>query len=324
MSDRKVYINRNFTSELNAKISIYDSALMFGDMVFEMTRSFNKVQFKLEEHIERLFLSAKNVSIDIQYTVEEIVSICNQLVEMNINAFEKDDEHRLMINLTRGPLSIYNSIDDLVDGPNLIISDFPLKWTVQSMAPLFSEGINVVITNQKIIPAYLLDPKIKSRSRLHYMQANIEVSKIKGKNNWALLTDTDGFIAEGTGSNFLIVKNNKIISPEPRNILRGISLDYVKFLSKKNNIPFIEKNIDRYDVLNADEAFMTGTPFCMLPVMSLDQNPIGDGKRGKIFDLLLKSWNEEVGLDVEQQIKNWNKNFKDNITITPYAFNKNK
>ena len=316
MSKRLVFFNNNYIDEKDAKISIYDSALMFGDMVFEMTRSFNQKQFLLKEHIERLFNSANYVDIEIPYTKNELFKICEEVVEKNKDAFNDDDEHRLMINITRGHLSIYQNALGEKSKTNVIVSDFPLRWTVQSMGPLFDHGINVVVTNQKIIPAQLLEPKVKSRSRLHYMMANLEVSRQKGKNNWALLTDPDGFVAEGTGSNFVIVKNNQIISPEPRNILRGISLDYVKTLSKKLKIDFIEKNFEPYDVQFADEAFMTGTPFCLLPVTSIHNKKIGNGKMGKVTKKILNKWNDEVGLNIQKQISSWYA--REEIGVSPY------
>ena len=304
MTKRLVYFNGKFVDESEAKISIYDSALMFGDMVFEMTRSFNKKQFLLDEHIDRLYSSAEY----------------EETVKRNTPSFDDTDEHRLMINVTRGTLSIYQESTNLNNGTNVIISDFPLRWTVQTMGPLYNEGINVVVTNQKIIPASLLEPKVKSRSRLHYMMANIEASRQKGSNNWALLTDPDGFIAEGTGSNFVIVKNGSIISPEPRNILRGISLDFIKKLSNKLDIPFIEKNFEPYDVMFADEAFMTGTPFCILPVTSIHNKNIGNGQMGKITKSLLSEWSKEVGVAIDEQIMSWyNESFEG---VTPYAIQK--
>ncbi len=320
MNKRKVNFNGSFIDESDAKISIYDSALMFGDMVFEMTRSFNQKQFLLEEHLDRLFASAQYIDISIPMTKEELSQACLATVNENIPAFEKDDEHRLMINVTRGNLSIYDEALNSKPGANVIISDFPLRWTVQSMGPLYQEGINAVVTNQKIIPAQLLEPKVKSRSRLHYMMANLEVSRQKGKNNWALLTDPDGFIAEGTGSNFLIIKNGELISPEPRNILRGISLNYVIELAKKLGIPFIEKNIEPYDVMFADEAFMTGTPFCLLPVTSIHNHQIGDGKMGSITKKILNKWSKEVGVKIDEQIISWYKNSFSGVT--PYAIQK--
>ena len=113
-----------------------------------------------------------------------------------------------MIDISRGLLGIYENVSGLKKGPNVIIADFPLKWTVSGMGKLFNKGINMVITSQRAIPASLMDPKIKNRSRLFYMMANIEASLFKGDNNWALMLDPDGFIAEGTGDNFLIVKDS--------------------------------------------------------------------------------------------------------------------
>ena len=132
--------------------------------------------------------------------------------------------------------------------------------------------------------------------------ANIEVSQIKGENNWALLIDPDGFITEGTGDNFFIVKNGEILTPEGRNILRGISRDYIFEIAKELKITIRETNIEPYDVYTADEAFMTGTPFCLLPTVSLNGIPIGNGKMGNITSKLLKKWSKNVGLDIEKQI----------------------
>ena len=320
MSERLVYFNGDYIKEKDAKISIYDSALMFGDMVFEMTRSFNKNQFLLSEHIERLFASAKYVSIPMPITKQELYNDCLEVVEKNIPAFKDDDEHRLMINVTRGNLSIYQKAMNSNSGTNIIISDFPLRWTVQSMGPLFESGINVVVPNQKIIPANLLEPKVKSRSRLHYMMANLEVSRQEGSNNWALLTDPDGFIAEGTGSNFLIVKDGKLIGPEPRNILRGISLDYVIQIANDLEIQFEQKNIEPYDVMFCDEAFMTGTPFCLLPVTSIHSEKIGTGKMGEITKKILNEWSKRVGVQIDKQISQW---YDHELSgVTPYSVNK--
>ena len=125
--------------------------------------------------------------------------------------------------------------------------------------------------------------------------------------NWALLQGVDGYITEGTGDNFFIIKDGIVISPEGRDILRGISRDYVmNVLCNELGMPIIEKNIDAYDVYNADEAFITGTPFCMLPVTSLNGLDIGDGKVGSQFSALIAQWSSNTGTDIIGQIKNWN------------------
>jgi branched-chain amino acid aminotransferase len=313
-------MNGEFIPETEAKVSIYDSSLMFGDMVFEMTRSFRGVQFKLMEHIDRLFDGIKILRIPFSQTKEEVYDACMQTIEMNSSFFAEDDEHRLMIDVSRGLLGIYEGIEGLRKGSNLIIADFPLRWTVASMGSLFSTGINAVVTSQRAIPAHLMDPKIKNRSRLFYLMANIEASQFAGDNNWALLLDTEGYISEGTGDNFFIVKNKEIITPEGRNILRGISRQYIiDEIAPKLGMKVIEKNIEPFDVYTADEAFMTGTPFCMLPVTSLNSVKIGTGTVGTIFESLLREWSKSVGVDIKKQIVSWAQR-SDSNSPTPYQF----
>tara|TARA_Y100000310_G_C20703955_1_gene832901 strand:+ start:8212 stop:9195 length:984 start_codon:yes stop_codon:yes gene_type:complete len=319
---RVVYHNGKYVPENEAKISIFDSALMFGDMVFEMTRSFNKKQFKLKEHIDRLFASIEHVKIPINISKEEMEEICYKTIEKNEAVFAESDEHRLMINVSRGPLSIYSEIFDNKLEPTIMVADFPLKWTVQGMGKLFDTGINAIIPKQRVIPEELLDPKVKNRSRLHYMMANIQTSEFSGENNWPLLLDPDDFIAEGSGDNFFVVKDNELYTPEPRNILVGISRNYILELAEKLGIEFHETNLQVKDVEDADEAFMTATPFCMLPVTSIHSNDIGDGKRGPVFDKLLDKWSASVGVDIEKQIKNFNKELENNDVSgpSPYQF----
>ena len=321
-NQRVVYFNGEFIPESEAKVSIYDSSLMFGDMVFEMTRSFNKDHFKLKDHIDRLFLGLKILRINLKISKDELMKICLQTAKANDHLFNKNDEHRLMIDVSRGILGIYEDVTGLQKGPNIIVADFPLRWTVKGMGELFDKGINMVITSQRVIPSHLRDPKIKNRSRLFYLNANIEASLFKGENNWALMLDPDGYIAEGSGDNFFIVKNNTVISPEGRNMLRGISRDYVmNELCKELNIKVVEKNIEPYDVYDADEAFITGTPFCMLPVTSLNSVKIGNGKVGKVFSKILSQWSKNQKVDIKKQIITWDQeNKKKSSKLSPYKF----
>jgi len=149
--------------------------------------------------------------------------------------------------------------------------------------------------------------------------ANIEVSMMKGKDNWALLLDTDGFVAEGTGSNFFMIKDNVIFTPEHRNILRGISMyTVINDLAPSLGLKVIEKNIEPFDVYEADEVFLTSTPFCILPAVTLNGLKIGNGKPGKVTTKLVKAWSELVNVDIVKQIKSWDK--KKKTGITPYKF----
>jgi len=307
---RLVWWNGEYIKEKDAKLSIFDSALMWGDCCFEMTRSFNKKQFKLKEHMMRLYNSIKYFQIPIEIDIDDLYYKVIETIEKNEEVFNDDDEHRVLINVTRGLLPLYQDKIDITKGTNIIISVFPLCWAVKGMGKYFDKGINVVIPSQRAIPASLLEPKVKNRSRAHYMMANLEVSKYEGDNNWPLLLDPDGFIAEGTGYNFFIVKGDKVISPEPRNILRGISREYIKELLYSKyfvgtKMKFVEKNIEVYDVIIADEAFVTATPFCILPVTSINGIKINSGNPEKTYHKFLSAWSNNVQVDIKSQIKKW-------------------
>ena len=151
--------------------------------------------------------------------------------------------------------------------------------------------------------------------------ANIEVSLFKGENNWALMIDPDGFITEGTGSNFFMVKDNVLFTPEGRNVLRGITRQTViEELAPILNIKVVEKNLEPFDVYEADEAFVTSTPFCLIPAVSLNGLKINDGKPGQITQSLIKKWGEIVGVDIVGQIKAWDENANSDDVPSPYRF----
>lgn len=321
-SGRVVYHNGNFVPEQDAKIHIFDSALMFGDMVFEMTRSFNGEQFKLREHLERLFNGVKMLKIPLNLTIEELEDICNETISRNMDVFNETDEHRLLINVSRGPLGIYSAVFNNVMEPTVVVADFPLKWTVAGMDKLIDEGINAVVTSQRAIPAELLEPKIKNRSRMHYQMANIEAANWKGENNWALLLDTDGFVAEGTGDNIFFVKDGVVFTPEARNILVGISRNYIFDVCEMLGIQCVEKNFGLYEAMTADESFMTATPFCLLPVTAVNGVKVGTGKMGQITRLIHDKWSENVGLDIFKQIREFSAECKElnSQQPTPYQF----
>ena len=187
-----------------------------------------------------------------------------ETMEVNEPAFDPHDEHRIMINVSRGPLGMYKMVFGGKTEPTLVVADFPVKWTVAHFAPLYDNGVHAVTPSQRAIPSHLLENKIKNRSRMHLLMANLEVSQVADPNAWALLLDPDGFVAEGTGANFFIVADGKLLTPEPRNVLRGTRRAYVLQLAEKLGTPTEETNIGLYDVVHADEAFYTSTAMSML------------------------------------------------------------
>ena len=303
VDERKVYLNGEFVPEKDARISIFDSALMFGDMVFEMTRSFNKKQFMLREHLERLYRGIKQLRIPLKMSVDEMEQLVQETMDVNEPAFDPHDEHRIMINVSRGPLAMYKMVFDGKVEPTVVIADFPVKWTVATLAHFYDDGIHAVTPSQRAIPSHLLEAKMKNRSRMHYMMANLQVSLVDDPNAMALLLDPDGFIAEGTGSNFFIVQHGKLFTPEGRNVLRGISRGYLIDLARRVGVEAEEKNIELYDAIHADEAFFTSTGFSMLPCTKVNGLAVADGKVGPMFKHLIAAWSEEVGVDIIAQTK---------------------
>lgn len=290
-----------------ANISIYDSALMFGDMAFEMQRTFNKQTFQLFEHLERLFKSLKILEIEIPYSFDELFDAHENLTLHNKKNFKEDDEVRSLINVSRGLLPIYEPMGKLE--PNVIIANFPLRYVIKGMSKYYKTGVRAIVPSQRAIPESLLDPKIKSRSRQHLKIAELEVKR-QDTEALALLLDPDGFIAEGTGSNFFFMKSNRheLFTPEPRNCLRGISRDYVIKLARKLKMEVIEKNLTLYDLYEAQEAFFTCTPFSIMPCTKINGKPIGDGLVGRKTKYLMDKWSESVNCNFIEQALSWEVN----------------
>lgn len=289
---RKIWWNGNIIDESEARISIYDAAFMFGSTVFEMCRSFRKVHFKLEEHYERLARSASYVRIPFKMTLEEFLSAVEMITEINKGEFADDDEYRLMIDVTGGLLPRYHEVGPL--GTNVIISIFPLRWATMGLGKYFDEGVHLNITSQRQIPAQYLDPKIKHRSRLHFHMALQECQ-------WPLLLDDLGYVTEGPGYNFFIVKDEVMYTPKDNNILRGITRRFIF-----DFFPVEEDDITPYDAMNADEAFITATPFCILPVSQINGVTIGPHKtKTSAFKHLLSTWRYKTKVEINRQIQRW-------------------
>lgn len=303
---RTIWKNGKIVPESEGYYSIYDSALMFGDMAFEMMRTFNKQTFRLWEHLDRLFKSLKSLEIDIPYTFDELYDAHDNLIIHNREEFKEDDEVRSLINVSRGILPIYHELLQDEGKSNIIIACFPLRNIIKGNSKYYKIGVKSIVSSQRAIPEQLLDPKLKTRSRQHYMMANLEVKR-QDKEAWALMLDPDGFISEGTGSNFFIIGNNgfELFTPEGRNCLRGISRDYVMTLARKLGMEVIEKNLTLYDVYNAREAFFTCTPYSIMPCVKINGKPIGDGVVGKKTKYLMSKLFKEVGVDFVEQAERW-------------------
>lgn len=318
MSVRTVYFNGKFVPESEARVSIFDSALMYGDMAFEMTRTFNHKPFRLREHLERLYGSLRLLEIDCGLTIDEMERATLQTLEKNIPTESADVDWQIMHDISRGPLPLYGTA--FPDGvcPTVSINCWPLITHMGGFAAKYETGVDVMIPAQQTLPAHLLDLKAKTRSRMHYRLAEFQAqrSSCEGAGGvLPLLMDTDGFLAEGSGWNVFLVRGGVLLTPEPRNILLGVSRGATIELAKQIGIEVRETNLGRYEALMADEMFCTATTYSLVHIRSFEGQTIGDGTARPVFQKLMAAWQEHVDVNFVEQaheyatrLESWLKN----------------
>ena len=299
---RTVYMNGQFVPETEARVSVFDSALVWGDMVFETTRSFGHRPFKLREHLERLNASMIASDIDCGMTLDELEEATDELVRRNAPLYPADVDFTIVHNVSPGVFALYADVAPEAGRPTVAIHTWPLIPYIGPMADWFDTGVNAHVPRQHAIPGRLLDPKVKSRSRMHYRMALNEAQQ-HGADTWAVLVDEDGYLTEGTGSNFFIVRDGELLTPEPRHILRGVTRQSILDLAAEIGVPTREANLEPYDVIVAQEAFFASTPFVMMPATRFNDRPVGDGAVGPITARLLDAFSETVGVDIVAQAK---------------------
>ena len=304
MSSRVVYFNGQFVPESEARVSIFDSALMYGDMAFEMTRTYNRRPFKLREHLDRLDASLRLLEIDCGLSIDEMERITLETLERNLPTESADMDWQIMHDVSRGPLDVYRTA--FPDGlqPTVSINCWPLITHMGGFASKYASGVHMVIPAQQALPAHLIDAKAKTRSRLHYQMALLQAARV-GAGRWPVLLDPDGFLAEGPGWNIFLVRNGELLTPEPRNILLGVSRATTIELARESGIPVRETNLGRYEALQADEIFCTATTYALVHATTFEGQTIGDGKPGPIFNQLLEAWKQSVGIDFVAQARDY-------------------
>lgn len=299
MSARLVYFNGEFVPESEARVSIFDSALMFGDMAFEVTRTYNHRPFGLRAHLERLYASLRLLEIDCGLTIEDMERITLETLHKNLPTEAGDVDWLIIHDVSRGPLHFYHTAFEGKTGATVAIACWPLITHMGGFAQAFRDGIHLMIPAQQALPAHLVDPKAKTRSRLHYRMAELQGLRSGGK--WAVMLDTDGFLAEGSGWNILLVKDRVLYSPESRNILLGVSRATTIELAGQLGIEVRQANLGRYEALTADEIFCTATTYSLVHASSFEGQTVGDGTPGPVFQALLEAWKEKAGLDFVAQ-----------------------
>lgn len=301
MTEPLVYLNGKTVPASQAHIAIYDAGIVLGATVTEMVRTFRHKLFKLDDHLARLSRALKYVRFDIGMPIEQLGKACTALVEQNCTLLGPDDDLGLVIFITAGEYPTYagSAAGSVRTTPTICAHTFPMPW--EMWAAKMAEGMHVVTPSIRHVPPQCYDPNMKYRSRMHYYLGDQE-ARLVDPNAAALLLDLEGNITETSGANFLIVENGTIVSPTLRNILPGISRATVIELAAELGIPFVERDFQLFNVINADEAFTSTTPYCVMPVTRINGVPIGSGKPGPVVARLLSAWSNRVGLDIVGQI----------------------
>lgn len=302
MPEALAYLNGRISPISQANLSIFDLGLVMGASVTEMARTFRHQAFRLPEHVARLFRSLRCVGFEIDLTPETCVDLALELIEHNARQIPDRHDLGVVLFVTAGMNPTYTSGPGMPAHrkPTVCVHTFPLPFEL--WASKFDTGQHLVTPSIRHIPAECLDPKIKARSRMHWYLADEQARLVDPKAS-ALLLDNQGCISETSSANVFIIEDRTISTPTGRNTLAGISQSVVAHLADHLGLEFRQRDIQLYDVINADEVFTTSTPYCILPVTRINQKPIGSGVPGPLFQQLLQAWNGVVGLDILEQMK---------------------
>ncbi|AAB99010.1 branched-chain amino acid aminotransferase (ilvE) [Methanocaldococcus jannaschii DSM 2661] len=275
----KIYLNGKFVDEKDAKVSVFDHGLLYGDGVFEGIRAYDGVVFMLKEHIDRLYDSAKSLCIDIPLTKEEMIDVVLETLRVN-NL--RDAYIRLVVTRGVGDLGL----DPRKCGkPTIFCIAIP-------MPPLLGEdGIRAITVSVRRLPVDVLNPAVKSLNYLNSVLAKIQAN-YAGVDE-AFLLDDKGFVVEGTGDNIFIVKNGVLKTPPVyQSILKGITRDVVIKLAKEEGIEVVEEPLTLHDLYTADELFITGTAAEIVPVFEIDGRVINNKQVGEITKKLKEKFKD--------------------------------
>ncbi len=279
----EIYIDGKWYGKEDAKISVYDHGLLYGDGLFEGIRIYSGKVFKLKEHIDRLFEGAHVIRIDLGHSKKEIMDLVEEAVRRN-----KKENGYIRLLATRGvgtmgisPFTCPKS--SLV----IIVEDIQLY-----PAELYDTGIPIVTAATRRLSGRIFDPRIKSLNYLNNVMAKMEA--IDAGCLEAVMLSEEGYVCECTGDNIFIVKNGRLLTPGTwHGMLEGITRNTIIELAEKTGVPFEERTMTRFDLYTADECFLTGSGAELIPVTAVDKRQIGDGSPGP---LTLKLKEAFVGL----------------------------
>jgi branched-chain amino acid aminotransferase len=278
----KIYLDGEFYEKENAKVSVFDHGLLYGDGVFEGIRFYHGRVFRLAEHIDRLYDSAKAICLTIPRTKAEMIEAVLETIRQN----ELQDGYVRLV-VTRGS-------GDL--GLNPALCPRPTVFIIASRITLYPEemyrlGLHVVTCATRRIPHGALSPMVKSLNYLNNVLAKIEAQQAGAGEG--LMLNEQGFVAECTGDNIFTVKNGKVFTPPiSSGALAGITRQVTFEMAAELGIAISESDMTRYDIFTADECFLTGTAAEVIPVVRLDSRIIGDGVPGPITRALIERFHQ--------------------------------
>jgi branched-chain amino acid aminotransferase len=278
----KIWLDGELVEESEAKISVFDHGLLYGDGVFEGIRVYNGRVFRLEEHIRRLFDSAKAIVMTLPWTQEEVCRYTCQTVAANGLS---DGYIRLVVTRGAGELGLNPY---LCPKPSMFIIAATIKLYPEEH---YQKGLAVVTcATRRSAPAALM-PQVKSLNYLNNVMAKVEA--IQANALEAVMLNEQGYVAECTGDNLFLIKNGTLLTPLISDgALDGITRAVIIELAAELGVPFQERSLTRYDIYTADECFLTGTAAEVIPVVSLDRRVIGSGQPGPQTGRFMKAFHD--------------------------------
>ncbi len=276
----KVFIDGKFYDEAKAKVSVFDHGLLYGDGVFEGIRAYNGRVFKLKEHIDRLFYSAKAILLELPMTHAALMRATVEACRKNKL---RDGYIRLVVTRGVGTLGLNPRS---CKNPSVII----IAGKIQVYpAGLYAKGMDIVTVPTIRNLHSAVNPAIKSLNYLNNILAKIEANNAGVEE--AVMLNAEGFVAECTADNLFIIKNGELSTPPlSAGALYGITRGTVTDLALQAGLKVSEPNLTRYDLFNADECFLTGTGAEIMPVVKIDGRVIGDGKPGALTRQLVEKY----------------------------------
>src|SRR5215207_3187916 len=279
-----IWLDGEWCDRSNAMISVYDHGLLYGDGVFEGVRAYGGKAFRLDDHLERLYDSAKAIWLDVPIERQELSSITLEALRRSGIA-----EAYIRHIITRGAGDLGLDPRKCPKPTVMIIVDTIKLWPEQ----IYEAGLTVITAGTPIPQRESLSPRVKSLNYLPHILAKME--GISAGADEVIMLDSSGAVAEGSGQNVFVVKNGRISTPPPyAGILRGVTRDAVIELAQEAGYDVAETMLNRYDLYTADEAFFTGTASEIVGIRQLDGRVIGTGKSGPVTQDLRSRFHDLV------------------------------